>query len=92
VTRRVLTLSGMAVVLLAGGWFVAASSGRTAALRSRHSEPMTAVSPPLVAITAEGKLYHRPECAYIHGPVRMEPAGQVIAEGYTPCTRCLPRR
>jgi hypothetical protein len=90
VTRRLLTLGGTVVVLMAGGWFVA-STGRPAALRSQHSEPVTAVPPPLVAITAEGKLYHRPECAYIHGPVRMEPGDQAIAEGYTAWTRCIRR-
>jgi hypothetical protein len=91
VTRRVLTLGGTVFVLMAGGWFVAASIGRTAALRSQHSEPLTAMPPALVAVTAGGKLYHRPECAYIHGPVRMEPGDQAIAEGYTACTRCIRR-
>jgi hypothetical protein len=91
VTRKVLAWGAVAFVLMAGGWFVAASTGRTAALRSRHSEPATAAPPPLVAITAEGKLYHRPDCAYIHGPARMEPGEQAVAEGYTPCPRCLER-
>jgi hypothetical protein len=89
VTRRVLTLFAIVLVLVVGGWIAAASIGRTAPLRSHHSEPATAAPPSLVAVTAEGKLYHRPECAYVHGPVRMVPGEQAISEGYTPCMRCL---
>jgi hypothetical protein len=48
-------------------------------------------SPPLVAVTAEGKLYHDPHCAFIHGPARYESVAEAIADGYTPCTRCLKR-
>ena len=88
-TRRVLTLCAMVLVLLVAGWMVAASAGRTAALRSRHGEPATTAPPSLVAVTAQGKLYHRPECYFLHGPVRMAPGEQAIAEGYAPCTRCL---
>jgi hypothetical protein len=89
VTNKVLTLASVAVVLLVGGWFVAASTGRPEVLRSRHSDPAIATSPPLVAVTVEGKLYHDPACAFIHGPIRMESGDQAIAEGYTPCMRCL---
>lgn len=90
-TKRVLLLTAVAAVLLVGGWFAAASSGPLELLRSRHSEPATAAPPSLVAVTAEGKLYHDPDCAFIHGPVRRESSVQAIAEGYTPCTRCLKR-
>ena len=90
-TARVLLSTAVVAVLLVGVWFAAASSGRLEPLRSRHSEP-TAVAPPrLVAITAEGKLYHDPDCAFIHGPVRRVSGAQAIAEGYTPCIRCLKR-
>lgn len=88
-TRRVLTACAIVFVLLVASWIVVAATGRPVALRSRHSEPPTSAPASLVAVTAEGKLYHRPECAYIHGPVRMEPGVQATAEGYTPCTRCL---
>lgn len=90
-TTRVLSWTVVVAVLLVGGWFAAVSSGRTEPLRSRHSEPATVAPPPLVAVTAGGKLYHDPNCAFIHGPVRMESSAQAIAEGYTPCTRCLKR-
>jgi hypothetical protein len=88
-TRNVLTASAIALALLIGGWLAATSSGRSAPLRSPHSEPATAQPPSLVAVTSDGKLYHRPDCAYIHGPIQMESGEQAIAEGYTACTRCL---
>jgi len=90
-TKRVLSLTMVVAVLLVGGWFAAASSGGLEPLRSRHSEPATTAPPSLVAVTADGKLYHNPDCTFIHGPVRMEPSAQAIAEGYAPCTRCLKR-
>jgi hypothetical protein len=85
-------MSTIALVLLIAGWVAAAGGPRPEPLRSRHSEPATAQPPSLVAVTSEGKLYHRPDCAYIHGPVQMESAEQATAEGYTPCTRCLSER
>jgi hypothetical protein len=85
-------MSAIALGLLAAGWLAAAGVTRPEPLRSRHSEPATARPPSLVAVTSEGKLYHRPDCAYIHGPVQMESGEQAIAEGYTPCTRCLNER
>lgn len=88
-TRKVLISSTIALVLAVGGWLSASLAGRPEALRSRHSEPATMPPPSEVAVTAEGKLYHRPECSYIHGPVRMESGQQAIAEGYTPCPRCM---
>lgn len=90
-TRRVLSSTAVVAVVLVGGWFAAASAGRLESLRSRHSEPTTIAPPSLVAVTAGGKLYHDPGCAFIHGPVRMESSAQAIAQGYTPCTRCLKR-
>ena len=90
-TRRVLSWTAVVALLLVGGWLAAVSSGRLEPLRSRHSEPATVAPPPLVAVTAEGKLYHDPDCAFIHGPVRTVSSAEAIAEGYTPCTRCLKR-
>ncbi len=90
-TKRVLSLTAVVAALLVGGWFVAASSGRLEPLRSRHSEPATVAPPPLVAVTAEGKLYHDPDCAFIHGPILRVSSAEAIAKGYTPCTHCLKR-
>ncbi|HEX3702390.1 MAG TPA: hypothetical protein VHU82_03610 [Vicinamibacterales bacterium] len=91
-TRRVLALTCLAGILIAGGWLAAAaSSTHVHALRSEHAEPAAVAPPARVAVTAEGKLYHRPECTFIHGPVTMMPGEEAVAEGYTPCTRCLKR-
>jgi hypothetical protein len=90
-TKNVLILTAMTTALLAAGW-LAALPIRPDALKSRHSEPATTSPPASVAVTAEGKLYHRPECTFIHGPAHMEPGTQAVAEGYTPCVRCLKRK
>jgi hypothetical protein len=88
-TKNTLLLSAITIVVLTLGWATATAVQPSHPLRSRHSEG--APSPPLgmVAVTPEGKLYHRPECGYIHGPVKMEPGEQAVADGYTPCTRCM---
>ena len=90
-TVRVLSLTAAAALLIGGVWFAAASLGRSAPLRSRHSDPGTLAPTALVAVTAEGKLYHDPKCTFIHGPVRTESSAEAIAAGYTPCIRCLKR-
>jgi hypothetical protein len=43
----------------------------------------------MVAVTKDGKLYHKPDCTYIHGTAQLESGAQAQADGYTPCTRCL---
>jgi hypothetical protein len=91
VTTRVLSLTAVAAAVIVGVWLVAASLRRPAPLRSRHSDPGTAPAPALVAVTAEGKLYHASDCTFIHGPVRTESSAEAIAAGYTPCVRCLKR-
>lgn len=90
-TRRVVTLTAFVGALLVGGWLAAAAGTRPAVMRSRHGDSTMVASPPLVAVTAEGKLYHDPDCAFIHGPARHESVAEAIADGYTPCTRCLKR-
>jgi hypothetical protein len=44
-----------------------------------------------VIVTAAGKVFHREGCTFIHGPAVTESGAQAVAEGYTPCTRCLPQ-
>jgi hypothetical protein len=83
-------IAGFALLAVVGG-IVAATSADAQALRSCHSEPTSAILPTVVAVTATGKLYHNPECTFIHGPLRTESGEQAIAEGYTPCTRCMKR-
>ena len=95
-TEKVLTLmSAVVVLLIIGGW-LGVSFGERAILRSPHSDPRIATRPEIVAVTSQGKLYHDPDCAFIHGPIRVEIVIQLALtgdgyEGYTPCTRCLKR-
>ena len=89
-TGRVL-VSMLVFLGLAGLWAVSASGTPRPPLLSRHSEP-AAAAPDTVIVTADGKLFHRAGCPYVHGPARAESGSQAIAEGFTPCTRCLPRR
>ncbi len=88
-TPRVLTMTSGAVALLVGGWVVAVASGRPETLRSRHSDPAATAPASTVAVTPNGKLYHRPACTFIHGPALLESGPQAVADGYTPCTRCM---
>jgi hypothetical protein len=90
-SERVLALTSAVIVLLITGSWLAASSAQPVVLRSKHSDPAIMALPAMVAVTAEGKLYHDPTCAFIHGPLRIEPSEQAVGDGYTPCTRCLQR-
>jgi hypothetical protein len=89
VTKRTLLLSAITAVVLTTGWLAATAATRPYPLRSQHSEPAGTAPREMVAVTDEGKLYHRPDCRYIHGPSRMESGEQAVADGYTPCTRCI---
>jgi hypothetical protein len=84
----VLVVAGVGLLLVVG-WFAAAADRQPAVLRSEHSRPARVPPPAMVAVTRTGKLYHKPECTYIHGPAELESGVQAQAEGYTPCTRCL---
>jgi hypothetical protein len=88
-TKHTLLLSAITAVVLTAGWLAAAAVTRPHPLRSQHSEAAATAPRERVAVTDEGKLYHRPDCRYIHGPVRMESGEQAVADGYTPCTRCI---
>lgn len=58
-------------------------------LRSQHSLPAVIVPSAMVVVTDRGKLFHRPECKYIHnGERKTMSAADAVAQGYTPCTRC----
>jgi hypothetical protein len=89
-TRAVWAWTALAVGFLWGAWTVAAASTHEPKLRSEHSLPAV-TAPAVVSVTELGKLFHRPGCAFIHGPVRSEQGDQAIAQGYTACTRCLKR-
>lgn len=87
-TRAVWMWTAAVAVLLVAGWSAAVVGHRAPKLRSEHGLP-AAAAPAVVAVTNQGKLFHRPDCAFIHAPVRLEPGDQAIAEGYTACTRCM---
>lgn len=89
-TRAVWTWSAVTLIVLLAAWIALGAAAPPPQLRSRHSEPAS-VAPPTVTVTTEGKLFHRAGCAYIHGPATTESGPRAIADGYTPCTRCLPR-
>jgi hypothetical protein len=90
VTRAVWTWTAVAVGVLLGGWVALAAATPPPHLRSRHADPVS-VAPATVAVTDDGTLFHRQGCTYIHGPVAIESGARAIAQGYTPCTRCLRR-
>jgi hypothetical protein len=82
----VLTMLG----LLAAGYAMGRSmSPGPVALRSEQSRPAATAPAGLVAVTPAGKTFHHPDCKYIHGPLRMIPGKEAVAEGYTPCVRCM---
>jgi hypothetical protein len=89
-TRAVWMWTAATTVLLLAGWTAAVTSSHAPKLRSEHSLP-AATAPSVVVVTEQGKLFHRADCAFIHGPARSEPGREVIAQGYTACPRCLKR-
>lgn len=90
-TPRVWRWTSIFAVVSIAAWLALGSTAAAPHLRSMHSDPASD-APPMVTVTTDGKLFHRAGCTYIHGPAREESGPQAIAEGYTPCTRCLPRR
>ena len=78
------------LVALTAGYVIGRSQSRgTAVLRSEHSQPAVKTPPGLVAVTPGGKTFHDPNCQYIHGPIEMIAAKEAVAEGYSPCVRCM---
>jgi hypothetical protein len=90
-TARTRAMTVVVAIMLAGSWMMAAALGHQAPLRSAHSEPARIAPPADVAVTAAGKTFHKAGCSFIHGPARLKSGVQAVADGYTPCTRCLSR-
>ena len=90
-TKRTWLLSVTVAMVMAGGWMAAARRGPGPPLRSAHSEPATFVPGDPVMVTPSGRTFHRTGCRFIHGPAMRESGEQAVADGYTPCTRCLPQ-
>jgi len=83
------------VALLAGGVALGNSAVfKQPELRSEHAKPSHKIPASLmVAVSTEGKLFHVPNCKYLHRRDGESPefitAAEAMKEGFTPCTRCL---
>jgi hypothetical protein len=84
--RFCVAVVGALLVVLAGAAVL--DMGPLPPLRSEHSEPASVMPAGQVAVTDEGKTFHKADCPYIHGPAKMVDAGLAVSEGYTPCVRC----
>jgi hypothetical protein len=88
----------------AWGWAVGLATGGALALAmlsarlqdmgvsdglSAMSQPAVGSLPAQVALVRAGKLFHVPECPYMHGQVVLLDTSEAIREGYTPCPRCM---
>ena len=56
--------------------------------RAPMSEPALRVPEEMVAVTADGKTFHKPGCTFIHGPWKLLSIEEAMREGYSPCIRC----
>jgi hypothetical protein len=89
-THKSIVITSLTIVLMTAVWLAEAVTASESHVKCRHSRPATGSPPDVVAVTAQGALFHRPGCKYVHGPVRLESGAAATASGYTPCTRCLP--
>jgi len=87
--RAWISVVAVLAVLAAGYAIGRSASPRGTVLRSEHSQPAVKVPKDLVAVTPNGKTFHDPTCKFIHGPMEMIPGQEAVAEGYTPCVRCM---
>ena len=82
-----ITAAAVAVVLAT--WAAMGHSSPAPPLRSEHSQPVISMPAQEVAVAADGKLFHKPSCRYIHGKPQMMSAEEAAKKGYTPDPRCL---
>jgi len=88
------TVAFAASVLVVGGIELSHFLGeRESAARSKEKRHALKPVPPdlQVVVTPEGKLFHLATCPLVanQSPVRAMTAGAAIAQGLTPCPRCL---
>lgn len=88
-TRMVWAWTAAATFVLLVGWVATTAGNPSPKLRSEHAVPAVTAADLAVVVTDQGKLFHRADCTFIHGPARAETAGRAMVEGYTACTRCL---
>ncbi len=79
----------LAVALAFATWAVLGHPRHALPLKSEHSQPSAVVPTEDVAVTSEGKLFHKPSCRYIHGKLQMMSAQEAAQKGYTPDPRCM---
>ena len=79
------------LIVLIGAWVAGSRLSARTLLRTAHSEPAHIVPNQPVIVTTAGKVFHRDGCTFIHGPAVSESGDKAVADGYTPCTRCLPQ-
>ena len=82
-------LLAIITVVLAGATWKSMSAHKAPVMRTEHAEPAAVMPSQPVAITADGKQFHDPNCKYIHGKPQMMSAEQAAKAGYTPDPRCL---
>jgi hypothetical protein len=78
-------VGAFAILLLMAGL----NSRTESALRAAMSHPAYSMPVNPVYVTAQGKVFHRAGCPLIHGPQKALSAADALAEGYSPCVRCM---
>jgi hypothetical protein len=66
---------------------LAAVQGSQSGQWPRRASAVPAVS--AVVVTPAGKLFHDSRCPFIHGSPVVEDVASAVAQGYSPCPRCL---
>jgi hypothetical protein len=82
------TWIGTIAILLLTWILFAAGARHRESLRSRHAEPARQIPAGEVLVVADGKLFHRAGCTYMHGTPQAVPGADAVQRGYTPCVRC----
>ena len=89
-SKRVWPATLLTVALVLVAYFLGAQqSPAIPNLRSQHSQPAVRMPSQPVAVTVDGKTFHRADCPFIHGPVKMVDAQTAAREGYVPDPRCM---
>ena len=76
------------LILIVVGLRVLGDADLSPVLRSNHSMPAAIPPAAPVAITDGGKMFHKPECTYIHGKAKLVDGKEAVEQGYAPCVRC----
>jgi hypothetical protein len=81
-----------ALALFAGGLRLANSMTASPPLKSEHAQTGQDIPPDmLVVVTAHARLFHAPDCGFIHNKSteRTLTAAEAMRQGYVPCLRCM---